>query len=299
MTPGRKRLDQGRPSAKVSRIGDSGLDAAADNGLSFAPGFLSGNGVIALLRKISAWMTYVSAALWFCNLAAADLVDAARGNQLAESRELLAGGADVNLRGSQQATALHWAAFNGNLELVRMLLDAGARVDASLENGSTPLHLAAFEGHTDVVRLLLQHGADAGARTLDGITPVAWARREQHQETLQALVAGRSKGRPLPRAPKPGSATAPADSDGDVRRFRVQLVAVSSKERARAAIDDYGRRFGDILQDMSLLSVPLNTSQARLYRVQSEAVPRMRANAVCERLKRRGQSCLVRAADSP
>ncbi len=252
-----------------------------------------------MLFKTSAWMSFALFAASLSNLPAADLVDAARGNKQVELGELLAGGADVDARGQQGASALHWAAFNGDLEMVRMLLDAGARVDAVLDNGSTPLHLAAFEGHTDVVRLLLQRGADPAARTLDGITPAAWARREQHQDTLQALVAGRGSGSSAARAPKAASSSAPAPQGMQEQGFRVQLAAVSSEARAREAITRYQRRFSDILQGLSLVATPAKVSQARLYRVQSIALPEARARSICERLKSHGQGCLLRKAGSP
>lgn len=246
-------------------------------------------------------MSFVLVAFGCGDLLAADLVNAARINNQVELRELLAGGADVDAHAQQGATALHWAAFNGNAELVRMLLKAGARVDAVLDNGSTPLHLAAFEGHTDVVRLLLQHGADPSARTLDGITPAAWARREQHQDTLQALVAGRGSGSTSARAPKTlsASSSAPAPQGMQEQGFRVQLAAVSSEARAREAVAQYQRRFSDILQGLSLVSTPAKLSQAHLYRVQSIALPEARARSICERLKSRGQGCLLRKAGSP
>lgn len=252
-----------------------------------------------MLRKISGWVSLVLVAFGCGDLLAADLVNAARVNNQVELRELLAGGANVDVRAQQGASALHWAAFNGNAELVRMLLKAGAKVDAVLDNGSTPLHLAAFEGHTDVVRLLLQHGADPAARTLDGITPVAWARREQHQDTLQALVAGRGSGNSVASAPKAASSAAPAPQALQEPGFHVQLAAVSSEARAREAIARYQRRFSDILQGLSLVSTPVAVSQARLYRVQSIALPEARARSICEGLKSHGQGCLLRNAGSP
>jgi len=255
--------------------------------------------VIGLLRKISGWMSLVLVAFGCGDLLAADLVNAARVNNQVELRELLAGGANVDVRAQQGATALHWAAFNGNAELVHVLLKAGASVGATLENGSTPLHLAAFEGHTEVVRLLLRHGANASARNQDGITPIAWARSEQHQETLEALIAG---GKPDGRKPKAAKKSLPSGSRAQASRggsFRIQLVAVSSEERARQAINDYRQRFGDILQDLPLLAEPVDVAQRRLYRVQSGVLPKARAKALCDSLKERSQACVLRAAGSP
>jgi len=84
-------------------------------------------------------------------------------------------------------TALHLAAFFGQLEAARMLLDAGADLNAvsrnSLEN--TPLHAAAAGRHGDVARLLVDRGAD-------GLIPDAGdfsARAIAEQNGLSAVVA--------------------------------------------------------------------------------------------------------------
>jgi hypothetical protein len=74
-------------------------------------------------------------------------------------RLLLAHGADavVNRRGIANMTALHWAAFNGNLETVRLLLEAGAstmitvRIDGINQRASD---VARSKGHYDIVQLL-------------------------------------------------------------------------------------------------------------------------------------------------
>ncbi len=43
-------------------------------------------------------------------------------------RALIAAGADVNVADGDGTTALHWAAYHGDSELVAALLAAGARV---------------------------------------------------------------------------------------------------------------------------------------------------------------------------
>src|SRR5687767_13894848 len=49
---------------------------------------------------------------------------------------------DVNAPQVDGTTALHWAAYHDDLELVKRLLDAGAGVRASNRYGMTPLSLA-------------------------------------------------------------------------------------------------------------------------------------------------------------
>lgn len=50
------------------------------------------------------------------------LADAARNNNLAAVRLMLAAGLPVNARGQHRATPLHWAAFHGNAEMARVIL---------------------------------------------------------------------------------------------------------------------------------------------------------------------------------
>ncbi len=84
-------------------------------------------------------------------------------------REALAQGADPNrpdesvgsLAGS---TALYWAVFGGDLEIVRALLNAGARVAAEADAEDSSLHVAVEDINLPMVHLLL--GYD-GAVALD------------------------------------------------------------------------------------------------------------------------------------
>jgi len=83
-------------------------------------------------------------------------------------RELIAAGADVNLRTERMkgmktvsgGTALHLAAAVTNIEATRILLEAGAEVEARDENGLAPLDLALKRGlPTETSVALLEAGA--------------------------------------------------------------------------------------------------------------------------------------------
>lgn len=56
-------------------------------------------------------------------------------------------------------TALHYAAINGDAELVRYLIKYGANVNKSTGEGSTPLYLAKLANHEDVISILKKAGA--------------------------------------------------------------------------------------------------------------------------------------------
>ncbi len=58
------------------------------------------------------------------------LAHAARNNQTLQVRNLLAAGFPVDVTGQHGATALHWAAFHGNAEMVRWLLQYHPPLDA-------------------------------------------------------------------------------------------------------------------------------------------------------------------------
>lgn len=82
---------------------------------------------------------------------------------------LIERGADVNRRpiGIRGATALQFAAMNGNIEMLKVLLEAGAYVNAPpcKWEGRTAIEGAAELGRLDTVSLLLEAGADVEGRT--------------------------------------------------------------------------------------------------------------------------------------
>ena len=85
----------------------------------------------------------------------------------------------VNMANSSGKTALHHAAWAGDLDTARVLLHAGAAVDALSIRGQTALHqaCAARPVSRDLVMLLLEHGAGAAFRDTQGNTPRLLAER--------------------------------------------------------------------------------------------------------------------------
>ncbi|KAA8492535.1 Ankyrin repeat domain-containing protein 10 [Porphyridium purpureum] len=69
-------------------------------------------------------------------------------------------------------TALHVAAFHGNVGAVQKLIRSGAHVNALTDDHRTPLFQAAFGGHAAVVKELLAAGADPSVRDADKQTPL-------------------------------------------------------------------------------------------------------------------------------
>lgn len=72
-------------------------------------------------------------------------------------------GANINAELKRQTalkwTALHYAASNGDAELVKYLIKHGANVNKATGEGSTPLFLAKLGNHEAVVQILKKAGA--------------------------------------------------------------------------------------------------------------------------------------------
>lgn len=156
------------------------------------------------------------------------LVDLVRaGQREAALSAITAQGIDVNAAEADGATALHWATYTvdhelvrallkagakaditnrygssplteavklGDLELVRMLLDAGANPNSPNQDKQTALMLAANIGWLEVAKLLIDRGADVNViESFRGQTALMWAAAENHPEIVELLIAKGAK----------------------------------------------------------------------------------------------------------
>jgi uncharacterized protein len=114
---------------------------------------------------------------------------------------LLAHCADPRAAAANGETALHAAAYKGNVEAGTRLIAHGAEVNGRTTTGTTdmfitsppvcgesPLHLAAAYGHREFVQLLLQSGARKDLRDHTGQTPAHWAARHHQNELIRLLT---------------------------------------------------------------------------------------------------------------
>lgn len=74
--------------------------------------------------------------------------------------ELLQRQSPVTARNAQGQSLMHWAAREGQLEILRLLFSTALNVNEKDKNGYVPLHLAADRNQVAAVKLLLEHGAD-------------------------------------------------------------------------------------------------------------------------------------------
>ncbi|MDE3156882.1 MAG: ankyrin repeat domain-containing protein [Acidobacteriota bacterium] len=117
------------------------------------------------------------------------VADAAMHRDAAAVKTLLQQGGDVNAAQGDGMTALHWAALNGDVDLVQMLVYAGANLDATTRlGGYTPLHLAARDGRAAVVEALLKAGASTKTATTSGTTALMLAAGSGSVPAVTALL---------------------------------------------------------------------------------------------------------------
>jgi ankyrin repeat protein len=122
------------------------------------------------------------------SVAQSEVADAAMQRNAAAVQHLIQEGFDVNARQADGATALHWAAYYGEVALAALLLDAGADVTAANRNGSTPLWLAASRGDAAVIAALLENGADPNEQLPLGRRPLMLAARSGSVGAVRALL---------------------------------------------------------------------------------------------------------------
>lgn len=141
---------------------------------------------------------------------------------LDQAKEWLNNGLDPNFQGDRLGSALHIAAWNGNVRMLELFAARGAKLDLANQHGEQPLHLAAlqsqtaavdwllargaplnsharqsawtalhyaaFAGRKDLITRFLEKGADINARAPNGTTPLMAAIYEGKREVAEFLL---------------------------------------------------------------------------------------------------------------
>ncbi|KAK3927379.1 Ankyrin repeat, PH and SEC7 domain containing protein secG [Frankliniella fusca] len=95
---------------------------------------------------------------------------------------------DVNQLDMYRRGAMHYAAEQGNLEVLHILLRAGCSVDIGDSDDVTPLHLAAARDNPEAVALLINCGAKVNRKSIDGTGPLHMAAARGFIETANILL---------------------------------------------------------------------------------------------------------------
>jgi len=141
----------------------------------------------ALVLSVLAFASHVGAA------EDSSLADAAKHKNWTAVRALLSQKAPVDGRLGDGATALHWAAYWDNSDVVALLVQNGATVNAVTDLGITPLYLAASNGNASTVQRLLDKGADPNLVSTAGVSPLMRAAQVGGDAAVRLLLAHGSK----------------------------------------------------------------------------------------------------------
>jgi ankyrin repeat protein len=108
---------------------------------------------------------------------------------IAQTKKLLAAGADAKAVNAYGVNPMQLAADASNTELIRVLLKAGADPNSANPEGETALHLVARAGNVEAAKLLLKAGAEVDPHeSFGGQTPLMWAAARRHPEMVELLA---------------------------------------------------------------------------------------------------------------
>lgn len=117
-----------------------------------------------------------------------NIVDAARMDDLDQSRQLIKAGADIDQPEPDGTTPLLWAVYNSSPTLAKMLLDAGADPNIANDLDITPLLQASRYGNVEMIQALLSHGASLGEDSATTEPALMAAARSGSVAAVKALL---------------------------------------------------------------------------------------------------------------
>ena len=121
------------------------------------------------------------------------LVDVVQAKNHDAAVALIAKGADVQARSADGTTALQWAVYNDDADLVARLIKAGADVSATNDYGANPMRQAATVADPVVIKALIKAGADVNAPNAEGETPLMIVARTGNIESAKLLLSRGAK----------------------------------------------------------------------------------------------------------
>ena len=185
------------------------------------------------------------------------LIDAVKRQDPAAVRVLLDASVDVNASQMDGATALHWAAYLDDVDILRLLVDAGADPGVGNTHRVVPLSLACGNANAIAVELLLAAGADANAAVTTGETPLMSCARTGNVAAVTALLAHGAQANATESEDDQtalmwavaqrhaGVVRTLIDGGADVhRRSRVRRLVISRRLQSNLKYGELGRRYG-------------------------------------------------------
>ena len=113
----------------------------------------------------------------------------AKGN-IENVRTLLAHGADINMTGRENNSALHFAARDADSETIKYLINHNISVNIINDDSDTPLMWACqAKDNIENVRTLLTHGADINLTDKYNISALHFAARNADSETIECIIS--------------------------------------------------------------------------------------------------------------
>ena len=169
------------------------------------------------------------------------LADVVQAKDHAAAVALLANkGTDVKAKQADGTTALMWACYNGDADLVEVLIKAGADVKAVNDYGSSALQVAAVEADPRIIKALLKAGADADSPNPEGQTALMVVARSGNVEAAKLLLSAGAK---VDARESWGGQTALmwAASEGHPQMIKL-LLAHRADPNAHGIVRDWDRR---------------------------------------------------------
>ena len=94
----------------------------------------------------------------------------------------------IDLKSLEKWSALHFASFTGNFDLVKLFIMHGANYEAKTKDGFSPLHIATTLNNLEVVKYLFDCGANIKSKTNKSMTPLHIASLNNDIEIIKFLI---------------------------------------------------------------------------------------------------------------